>query len=113
MGLKRVVLYPQSIAALDTLPGAHAYTKAVTEQLADTATQLAPARTTHYRSSISGRGMGYRHAIGRLQATDFKAHWIEFGAGPSPWRGGRPFIARMPMRRAVLVNGLRYRSWTT
>lgn len=79
------------------------------EQIRLFAVAMAPKRTLHYVRSI---GVELRRKPLRVYVTakDFKAHWIEWGAGPSPYRGWRPFIARHTLERATNAVGLRVRA---
>jgi hypothetical protein len=60
------------------------------EQAAAAARGLAPVRLGHYKRSIEGVA-GQRDDgiyVGRVLATDFKAHWVEKGTGgPLPTKG--------------------------
>lgn len=54
------------------------------ERAAGQARNDAPERTGNYRASIEGI-TGFDEAgimVGRVVASDFKAHWIEAGTGP-------------------------------
>jgi hypothetical protein len=68
---------------------------------------IAPKRTLHYMSSIKVILQRRPSTVVFVAASDFKAHWIEWGAGPSPYRGWRPFHARRVLWRATVGAGLR------
>jgi hypothetical protein len=104
----RFVLDHKGIAMLKREPQMHVYTQAVAEVVGATVPNIGPRRTGHYDASIDVVHMGYSDARVRVYVRDFKAFWIEYGAGPSPVRGGRPFVARAPLRTAVVINGLRF-----
>lgn len=108
----RFSLDRKGIRALARTPEMHAFMGATAQIVADAAAGLPPRRTGRYDAEIEGKAMGFASAKSRVYARDFKSHWIEYGAGPSPVRGGRPFRARHPLRNAVLITGLRYRSAT-
>jgi hypothetical protein len=98
----------KGIAALKRTPEMHAYIAAVGAMVADASHNFSTRDTGHYDAGIEPRMMGFRDARCRVYAHDFKSHWMEYGAGPSPVRGGRPFLARQPLRKAVLATGLRF-----
>ncbi|GAB3952548.1 hypothetical protein GCM10029976_090940 [Kribbella albertanoniae] len=98
----------KGIAAMKREPFMHVSIQAAAEVVAETIPALAPHRSGHYDASIDAVHMGYADARARVYVRDFKWNWIEFGAGPSPVRGGRTFPARGPMRRACIVCGLRF-----
>jgi hypothetical protein len=97
----------KGIASIKRESSTHVYVQAVAEVVGATVPTMAPHRSGRYEASIDVVHMGYADARVRVYARDFKANWIEYGAGPSPVRGGHPFIARSPLRRAVLACGLR------
>lgn len=68
----------------------------------------APINSGHYKANIEVRTMSFKWARTRVYARDFKAYWIEYGAGPSPVRGGRPYPAHHTMQNAVIAAGLRW-----
>lgn len=99
----------KGIAILKREPQMHAFIGRVSAQVGATAHAMSPHRSGHYDASIDTFSMAVRSvATGRVVARDFKAWWIEYGAGPSPVRGGRPFAPRAPLRKAVVAHGLRY-----
>lgn len=98
----------KGIALLQYEGQMHAAMTAYAEIAADTARSIAPKATGHFAASIEARHMGFKYARGRLYAHDFKAFWIEHGAGPSPVRGYRPFRARHVLEEAVRLTGMRF-----
>ncbi|MEV8373010.1 hypothetical protein AB0P21_09750 [Kribbella sp. NPDC056861] len=98
----------KGIAAMKREPFMHVAMQAAAETVAETIPALAPHRSGHYDASIDVRHMGFADARVRIYIRDFKWNWIEYGAGPSPVRGGRPFPARAPIRNAVITCGLRF-----
>jgi hypothetical protein len=66
-------------------------------------------RTGHYRRGVKAEIVNTPSRHLAVAATDFKSHWIEDGAGPSPRRGGKPFLGRHPLERAFRSEGLEYR----
>lgn len=99
----------KGIAELKALPGVRAYTTAVADVGANVARAVSPIDTGQYRRSIGARQTGRKYARARVFARDFKAWWIEYGAGPSPVRGGRPFAARHTLATGIKATGVRYR----
>lgn len=67
---------------------------------------IAPKRLGYYVESIGVR-LQRRPLVVYVYAADFKAHWIEWGAGPSPYRDGKPFRPRHTLQRALEMSGLR------
>ena len=104
----RFVLDHKGIASLKREAQMHAFIGAVGAIVSDSAKAQAPRRKGFYEGSIEARMMGFADARCRVYARDFKANWIEDGAGPSPMRGGRPFRARHPLRNAAIATGLRF-----
>lgn len=98
----------QGIRKLQMEPLMHAAMTASAEAVADVARATAPVHSGHYKSSIEARHMGYRYARARVYSRDFKAYWMEYGAGPSPVRGGHRFRARHVLRDATVAVGLRW-----
>lgn len=98
----------KGIALMKREPFMHVAITASAEVVAETIPAMAPRRSGHYDASIDVRHMGFADARARIYVRDFKWNWIEFGAGPSPVRGGRPFPARGPMRKAAVACGLRF-----
>jgi hypothetical protein len=98
----------QNIRRLAQLPSIHAHLAVAGEEIAMAARARAPHRTGHYAASIQSRPLNTRAARTRVYARDFKWVWIEYGAGPSPVRKGRPFPAKHPMEFAVRAVGLRW-----
>lgn len=97
------------IADLEESREIRAYLRQVAIKVKNTAVGIAPVRTGHYKRALSvvirrsrGRGIVY------VAARDFKAHWIEWGAKGSPYRGGQNFRARHVLQRAVRLNRLRF-----
>jgi len=98
--------------------------KAKVEPAERIAKAMAPVKTGHYRDGIKGEvdfdvggnevsEEGFAEPgtlVGRLNAYDFKSHWIEFGTNPgAPTQtGGSPkgFPARAILRLAVEKTGL-------
>lgn len=100
-------LDPAGIRALARDPQLRRQAIAAAAEAARLARASAPRRTGHYAASIRavpGTRPGDPPAF--LTATDFKALWIERGAGPSPVRRGRPFPARHVLARAARAAGL-------
>lgn len=89
-------------------PEMHVAVTAWANIAADIAKAKAPKSSGHYAASIQARHMGYRYARARIYSRDFKAYWIEFGAGPSPVRHGRPFRARHVLSEAAIAAGLKF-----
>jgi hypothetical protein len=98
----------KGIARLKHQRGVHAYVGAAAHVVADAVPNFSTRRTGRYEAAVDDRMMGFRDARARVYARDFKAHWMEYGAGPSPVRGGRPFRARHPLRNAVRSTGMRF-----
>ncbi len=98
----------KGIQQLNYEPQMHAAMQRTAAQVAATARSMAPKRTGTYAASIESRLMGYRWARARVYARDFKAHWMEHGAGASPVRGGRSFPAHNVLEQATKANGLRW-----
>jgi hypothetical protein len=98
----------RGIQRLQMEPKMHAAVTAYAEAVADTVRASAPANTGFFKASIEARHMAYRYARARVYSHDFKAYWIEYGAGPSPVRGNHPFRARHVFRDAVIACGLRW-----
>lgn len=70
------------------------------EVVAEEARRNAPVSTGAYRDSLEAvMGTQDGKVIARVQANDFKAHWIEFGTATQP--------ARSTIRRAVEASGKR------
>lgn len=67
-------------------------------------------RTGHYKAGLKVERVNYPSPHLTVAATDFKSHWLEWGAGPSPYRGGRPFLARHPLERAMRASGLTFKA---
>lgn len=97
-----------NIQRLAQLPTVHAHVAVAAEEIATAARAASPKRSGHFANSIEARPMGYRFARARVYARDFKWLWIEYGAGPSPVRGGRPFRAIHPLEKGVRATGLRW-----
>lgn len=73
---------------------------AFAETVAERARSLAPVDTGAYRDSIEAVvGSDGGDVTARVQANDFKAHWIEFGSSKDPALG--------VIRRAVEAQGKR------
>lgn len=96
----------KGVLALKREPQMHVFVNAVGNIVGDAVPAFAPRRTGHYDASVEPSHMGFADARCRVYARDFKAWWIEFGAGPSPVRGGRSFPAREPLRNAARALGL-------
>jgi hypothetical protein len=102
----RASIDSRAVRDLAREPGTGQAVAAAAAQVAAAARTLAPVRTGAYQRSIAVlRRSGYAYVTAR----DFKAGWIERGAGPSPVRGGRPFPARRVLERAVTGRGLRFK----
>lgn len=91
-------------AALKGTPGIRKHLNHVAREVHRTASVLAPKRTGHY---LAGLEVVRRQSRGSedsvfVAAQDFKSHWIEWGAGPSPEvHRFRPFRARHVLERAT------------
>lgn len=68
------------------------------EPAAEQAKQFAPVRTGDYRDSI--KAVADAEGV-RVQATDWKANWIEFGSIHNP--------VFAPLRKGVRAAGLRFK----
>lgn len=69
---------------------------AIADQIKERAQAIAPVRTGSYRDSIEvelARDDATGVLMARVNATDFKSHWIEFGTIDTP--------AFAPLRRAL------------
>lgn len=97
-GIQQVQMEPYMHAAM------HAYARVA----ANYARSRAPVSSGFYKASIDVRQMGFRWARARFYARDFKAGWIERGAGPSPVRGGHAFRARHTLAEAAIAAGMRF-----
>jgi hypothetical protein len=92
------------VDALKKTPGVRKHMNSVARDVHKTATTLAPKRTGHY---VSGLAVERRQTRGAedsvfVVANDFKSHWIEWGAAPSPQvHRFRPFPARHVLERAT------------
>lgn len=76
----RFVANQQAIDRLDRLPGVLAILGHHAADVADEARRIAPVATGAYRDSIEPDvGIDERGPVGRVNAHDFKSHWIEFG----------------------------------
>jgi hypothetical protein len=79
------------------------YLVTVARKIVGTAATIAPKRTGHYVQGLAvvrRRGRGDDSVY--VAAKDFKSHWIEWGAGPSPEvHRFRPFKARHVLERAT------------
>lgn len=95
------------IKQVAAMPVVRDYTDAAANAAAEIARSTAPVATGAYQRSIKAKRTGRRYAKARLSARDFKAWWIEYGAGPSPVRGGRTFPARHVLARSARAVGLR------
>jgi hypothetical protein len=86
------------------------YLVRVAREIVGTASTIAPKRTGHYMRALA---VVRRRARGDtsvyVAAKDFKAHWIEWGAGPSPVRRGRPFLARHTLEIATRAHVTKFR----
>lgn len=73
---------PAGIASIPSLPGMVAAMLEIGNQIVSAAQSSAPVLTGAYRSSIEA----IPHPPGvRVQATDYKSAWLEFGTGyPAP-----------------------------
>lgn len=98
----------RGIKQLSYEPDMHMAMQQVAQAVASIVRATAPAHSGHYKASVSTQRMGFKWARSRVYVRDFKAYWIEYGAGPSPVRGGRPFPAHHTMRNAVISAGLRF-----
>jgi hypothetical protein len=99
----RYELDSRAINALPrTQPGIRKHMFAVARQVQRTAIALAPKRTGHYVRGLKVVASRGADPVVRVVSTDFKGAWIEWGAGPSPRRGGRSFVARHPDRKSVV-----------
>lgn len=86
------------------------YIREVASMVRATAYGLGPKRTGHYTRSIKVVIRRKRPGVEvYVVADDFKAHWIEWGAGPSPYRGWRPFRARHVLARSVRLHRLAFK----
>lgn len=86
------------------------YLLKLAREIVGTATIIAPKRTGHY---VRGLSVVRRRARGDtsvyVAAKDFKSHWIEWGAGPSPVRNHRPFRARHVLEIATRMHVKKFR----
>jgi hypothetical protein len=71
----------------------------VAEEVKKTAQTIAPKRTGAYIRGLKVKVVGPAVYV---TATDFKGHWIEWGTEDTP--------TFAPIRRAVLMSGLKLRS---
>lgn len=90
----RIDIDKRAVANLKNLPDVKEGQHTVALVIARLARLSAPRRQGHYVNGIEALAAS-------VVARDFKSHWIEFGAGPSPVRGGKPFPAHHTMQRAA------------
>jgi len=70
--------------------------KDAADAAAERARELAPTLSGDYRAGIkTAVGADAKSVFARLNATDFKSHWIEFGTSDTP--------AFAPLRRSVMM----------
>lgn len=94
------------IGLLKYQPEMHAFMAAIAMAAQGTAVAIAPRSSGHYNASIRSDSLRFADAMARVSASDFKAWWIEYGAGPSPVRHGRRFRERRTLRNATEAYGL-------
>lgn len=71
---------PTAPELLERTPAMRDMLQAQAERVAERARETAPVLTGHYRDSIKATaGIEAGGAKGRVNAFDFKAHWIEYG----------------------------------
>lgn len=98
----RFVYDPKCEELLKRTPQMVARLKVAADDSAEAARGIAPVMTGEYRDSIEGEaGIENGVAKGRVNAHNFKAHWIEFGT--------RYWPAHAVLRRAVESVGLRFK----
>jgi hypothetical protein len=89
---------PLAGAILSKTPEMTAFLYGLAETAVSAAQSVAPVRSGEYRDSIAAYpGVGKA----RVQASDFKAVWIEFGTGQPG-----PTAAFAPLRRGAEAAGL-------
>lgn len=95
MAGSRFVINPTFVKRLVRDPSLIPPLKEAAAAAADKAGDLAPVDDGDYRDGIKvAVGADERGVLARVNATDFKSHWIEFGTIDTP--------AFAPLRRAVL-----------
>lgn len=110
--MTKIVLDERGIQQLDREPGLLKHLMEQGRVMQIFATQFGAAdatRTGHYIRALRYYPKRRPGLVVYVVANDFKSHWIEWGAGPSPRRGGESFPARNILWRAARATGLRLR----
>ena len=110
---------PMGIAMIARSTMMETMLKGAAEAIAEVARKTAPTDVeedslwpeldpTPYREQITvASGVKEGVVMARVNANKFTSNWLEFGAGPSPYRHGLPFPPRAILRRAAETVGLR------